>query len=324
MKWRSRRRGVINNSIMNWVQLKGNGQVFFDNGTIKFLPSQEDKDILKKISTGKNNQIYPTPTTIRSSEYFENGSIEFDFVIEEKINSVITVTIGEDIHFGFNSQFSTSLYTIRKWSNGKMEILSQAGIKGVIEPKKEHTFKINVDGSKVVFYIDGVEVCNSEVKILRKQPEIGFRGVEEIILKKLRITSKKTKAFVVMQFTDEYNRLYSDIIKPICEDEFGYECIRGDELYFGGTPILNDITNSIKGASIIIADITPDNPNVFYEVGFSHALNKPTILISDKERSRLPFDISGFRTVFYENSDEGKRALRNMLVKHLENIQIGN
>jgi nucleoside 2-deoxyribosyltransferase len=64
-----------------------------------------------------------------------------------------------------------------------------------------------------------------------------------------------------------------------------------------------------------------DNPNVFYELGYAHALNKPTILLADiNKRDRLPFDISGYRTVFYENSIGGKKEIEKKLRKYIENI----
>ena len=58
--------------------------------------------------------------------------------------------------------------------------------------------------------------------------------------------------------------------------------------------ILADIEQSIREAHVIVADITPRNANVYYEVGYSHALGKPTILVAEKE-TELPFDVSPFR-----------------------------
>jgi len=72
-------------------------------------------------------------------------------------------------------------------------------------------------------------------------------------------------------------------------------------------------------SDIIIADITPPNPNVFYELGYSHALGKPTILLAQRE-SRLPFDVSGFRVIFYDNTIKGKGEVENNLRNHLNNI----
>jgi len=109
-----------------------------------------------------------------------------------------------------------------------------------------------------------------------------------------------------MQFTESFNTLYEEVIKPVCR-EFGYQAVRADDRFNSGL-IINEIIQSIQDASIVIADITPKNPNVYYEVGYAHALNKPTILLSDKTQDKLPFDVSGFRTLFYRiRSEENEK-----------------
>jgi nucleoside 2-deoxyribosyltransferase len=75
----------------------------------------------------------------------------------------------------------------------------------------------------------------------------------------------------------------------------------------------------INTAKVVIADITPENPNVFWEVGYAHANRKPTILVAEKGR-KLPFDVSGFRILFYENTIAGKRLVEDGLRKHLKAI----
>lgn len=67
--------------------------------------------------------------------------------------------------------------------------------------------------------------------------------------------------FVISQYGGIYDQLYNEVIKPICERK-NIRLKRADE-ETGATPILTDIINSIRTANIIIADITPDNPNVF-------------------------------------------------------------
>jgi hypothetical protein len=70
----------------------------------------------------------------------------------------------------------------------------------------------------------------------------------------------------------------------------------------------------------VIAEITPVNPNVYYELGFAHAINKPTILLADRAIDRLPFDVSPFRVLFYENTIGGKRLFEDGLRKHIAAI----
>ena len=60
-----------------------------------------------------------------------------------------------------------------------------------------------------------------------------------------------------MQFSDAFNALYTDVIKPTCE-RFGLKAIRADDIYKSGL-IINDIARSIEEASVIIADVTTDN-----------------------------------------------------------------
>jgi nucleoside 2-deoxyribosyltransferase len=100
--------------------------------------------------------------------------------------------------------------------------------------------------------------------------------------------------------------LYIDVIKDVCE-KLGVEAVRADDTYTKGM-IITDIINQINESKLIIADITPTNANVYYEVGYAHALNKPTILMAEKG-TRLPFDISPFRVLFYENSIIGKSKI---------------
>jgi hypothetical protein len=101
-----------------------------------------------------------------------------------------------------------------------------------------------------------------------------------------------------------FNVLYEEVVQHVCAD-YGYRVIRGGDLCSSGQ-ILEDVTQSIREDARIIADVTPDNANVFCEVDYLHAIGKPTILLSDRKRERLPFDISGFRTIFYDDTIGGK------------------
>lgn len=127
-------------------------------------------------------------------------------------------------------------------------------------------------------------------------------------------------AFVVMPFEDEVaNDIYKLSTKPICE-EFNLEVQRADKI-FTTNPILDDILSAIKEASIIIADISGKNPNVFYELGISHFLKQnQTIMITHDEFEKIPFDIAHFRIIKYENTIIGKSKFEKQLRLTLRNI----
>jgi hypothetical protein len=149
-----------------------------------------------------------------------------------------------------------------------------------------------------------VATAQVQVQINRVQLALFLEGNAPIEVRNISVEAENPRAFIVMQFKEPFNTLYTEVIRPVCES-FGYEVVRADDIYTSGL-IIKEITQSIQEASVIVADITPESPNVYYEVGYAHALNKPTILLSDKTQERLPFDVSGFRTLFYEDSIGGK------------------
>ena len=83
---------------------------------------------------------------------------------------------------------------------------------------------------------------------------------------------------------------------------------------------MQDIIQGLTESHVVIAEITPPNPNVFYELGYSHALHKPTILLADREATTLPFDLSGYRVIFYDNTIRGKGSVEADLRQHLAAI----
>ena len=52
------------------------------------------------------------------------------------------------------------------------------------------------------------------------------------------------------------------------------------------------IEENIRKASICVAEITTNNPNVWYEVGYAMAAQVPVILLcSDERTEQYPFDV---------------------------------
>ncbi len=87
-----------------------------------------------------------------------------------------------------------------------------------------------------------------------------------------------------------YDKRYEDIIAPAIEaaDLEPYRVDRDDNAVI---PI-DTLHEEIRAATISLADITTNNPNVMYELGFAIATGKDVVLISSTQRAeRFPFDI---------------------------------
>ncbi len=110
-------------------------------------------------------------------------------------------------------------------------------------------------------------------------------------------TKPKPFCFVLMPFDKSFNDTYEFGIVGACKDAGAY-CERVDKQIFEER-ILDRVYNQIAKADIIIADMTGRNPNVFYEVGYAHALGKTVILLT-KEVDDIPFDMKHFRHIIYQ------------------------
>jgi hypothetical protein len=256
---------------------------------------------------------------VRSDFLFSNGSIEFKFKTNNFNTGILFLfncTSNQGVVIGLSKTYDAFIIGD---SIGNFKPISLAGSFKNYPLNQEHHCKIEVNGSFAKLFVNGVMLCENIVSIKESILSIRFNSDGELEIYDIKVHAVKPKIFIVMQFTKEYNELFEDVIKPITE-QAGFECIRADEFYTS-TPIIKDIIESIQDSAAIIAEITPDNPNVFYEIGYSHAINKPTILLCDRKREKLPFDISSFRTLFYENTIAGKKKVEESLKKYLQNIK---
>lgn len=201
-----------------------------------------------------------------------------------------------------------------RWTNH-----ATAGAPNSIIPNRKYHIEAQLKGSTVTLRCDGVEVARATLPFSLPQSQVGVFAVgrDDVEFSDFKVHPIEPKAFVVMQFSSPYNEVYSEVIKSVCESEH-IDVTRIDE-QAGPGMIIEDINRAIRDAKVVIADISPVNANVFYEVGFAHALSKPTILLAEKG-TKLPFDVSPFRTLFYENSIGGKRIFEDGLRKHLRAV----
>ncbi len=120
--------------------------------------------------------------------------------------------------------------------------------------------------------------------------------------------------FVIMPFrNDEFDqRIYFDVIKPLIENEFKILCYRVDEDLLPDR-IDNKIYTYLLRASFIIAEVTTQNPNVLYELGIAHMLEKDCIILTHRPNTEVPFDINRISAEPYETDEQLKVYLRKAI-----------
>ncbi|MDH6651082.1 UNVERIFIED_ORG: hypothetical protein J3A77_000112 [Bacillus sp. PvP124] len=143
----------------------------------------------------------------------------------------------------------------------------------------------------------------------------------------------KGKCFVIMGYgvkTDyatgrelDLDKTYQSIIKPAAE-KAGLECIRADEIKHSGT-IDVPMYNHLISADVVIADLSTNNSNAFYELGVRHALRPRTTITIAESELKPPFDVN--HTIIRQYEHLGKdigysevKRFRGVLVDAIETI----
>lgn len=129
------------------------------------------------------------------------------------------------------------------------------------------------------------------------------------------LSVNKKIVFVAMPFTPELEDLWEfGILETI--SSLGFECLRADQMIDPGF-IMNQVFELIARADIVIGEMTGRNHNVFYEIGYAHALGIPTILLAKSKDDLQAFDTQGFRHFFH---DGAIKRVRQILRDTLPNL----
>ena len=102
-----------------------------------------------------------------------------------------------------------------------------------------------------------------------------------------------------MPFAEEFDDIYKFGIKGAASEVDAYAERVDEQIFAEGT--LDRIFNQINKADVIVADMTGKSANVFYEVGYAHALNKIVILTTQRADD-IPFDLVHRQHVIYGDS----------------------
>lgn len=198
-----------------------------------------------------------------------------------------------------------------KWTN-----YATAGSAEYLESGRVYRIVVELQGSRITMKVDGVVVSTTNLMYPLPPSQVGVFAISatDIIVHQFEVQQQQSRAFIVMEFGSEFEELYTDVIRPACID-LKLDVYRADEAKGPGI-IIADIANRIEQSKVIIAEVTPPNRNVYFEVGYAHALRKPVILLA-KKGTQLPFDLSPFRHIFYEDSIGGKRRIEQALQEHI-------
>ncbi|KQO84288.1 hypothetical protein ASF17_01830 [Frigoribacterium sp. Leaf263] len=108
------------------------------------------------------------------------------------------------------------------------------------------------------------------------------------------------------------------VIDPVIAELGFAKAVRADKISDGGL-ITRQVIDQIYSADLVVADLTGNNPNVFYELALRHTFGKPFVQVAvGTVQEPLPFDVADQRTIFFDHKDldaveAAKDALRDFI-----------
>ena len=145
-----------------------------------------------------------------------------------------------------------------------------------------------------------------------------------------RVTSLVTVApqqvFVIMKYADpqkepqlarELEKVYDRGMEPVIR-RFGYVVVRVDKIH-ECKKITDQILSNLERSEVVLADLTGERPNCYYEAGYAHALQKEMIF-TIKKGEPVHFDVAGYRFIEWTDYEH----LATELEKYLKSIQEKN
>lgn len=129
------------------------------------------------------------------------------------------------------------------------------------------------------------------------------------------------KVFVIMPFDPEFDAVYDKLIKEPLEAN-GHAVNRADRDVLDQS-IIKNIFRSIAHADVIIADLTAQNPNVYYELAVAHTLDIDTIHIV-QDIDDLAFDINSYHAIKYSTLFTDASELTDKVLAKINQRQNGD
>jgi hypothetical protein len=128
-------------------------------------------------------------------------------------------------------------------------------------------------------------------------------------------------AFVIMPFSptpscQDWTEIYNHVFEPALKD-LGWHCERAAPTTGS---LIASIVERLNAATVVLADLTDRNANVFYELGVRHSISLRTIMVS-QHADHVPSDLKGYWYINYGITPARVAQFRTDLQRVLSEIE---
>jgi hypothetical protein len=140
-------------------------------------------------------------------------------------------------------------------------------------------------------------------------------GVETVTKASVKTTTNSKLVFVIMAYRDDLEPVFEGI--DAAGNSLGLEVKRVKDVP-GDYRITSKIIDMIRDAQLVVADLTHERPNVYFELGYARGLGKTVITIA-REGTPVHFDVQDWTYLTYIDSRILERDLRKRFEFELAN-----
>lgn len=202
---------------------------------------------------------------------------------------------------------------LRRYEYSEIEVLHDEGqVLGVQRESQSEDIPLHPEKARLAFNENLVKIMDV-VDIVELAPEL---PADEWRSNPQATASFELNTAFVMMAINPTNPDLEDTYRTIkrCFEEFNIAAVAAHEIEHQGV-ITEEIRRRIRTSQFLLADVSFERPNVYYEVGYAHAISRPVILYR-KAGTKLHFDLSVHNCPEYANNT----ALEDLLRRRLESM----
>lgn len=160
------------------------------------------------------------------------------------------------------------------------------------------------------------KICGLEIEDLQKLSRAAGsldtdKKIEDyaaLVVSLAELASLSREVFLIMSFgNDDSLRDYRAAVKDVCE-RAGFNALRADSNAGASEQIIDKVHQHIENCGFVIADLTNERPNVYYEIGYARGLEKQLILTA-KEGAEVHFDLQGYSVLRWSGTEQLKETI---------------
>lgn len=176
-------------------------------------------------------------------------------------------------------------------------------------PENRHCLFDYCEETENVYRIaEGPGLCEPCSRLLMKQINSGSITTFQVAsVTRLFDRAKGTRrCFYVTPLAPSFRNVHVAVGRAVTDA--GWHISRGDQIT-QPRRITDAVIQALLASELVVVDATGSNANVFYELGFAHAAGNDVVMLCQKSRTLLPFDVNHERTIFYRPTVAGLRTL---------------